>query len=81
MGDRTAALRLKSLFTVSRHFSFSFPPFLSAIRCYVCDNTGNPDTCELYPGSVSNGNKECVEGDFCYTSETTTFPEGEPASK
>ena len=39
-------------------------------------------TCEKYPGSVSNGNKECVEGsDFCYTSQTVTYPDGESQSK
>ena len=56
--------------------------FSSAIRCYVCDDTMSGDTCEKYPGSVSNGNRECVEGsDFCYTSQTVTYPDGESQSK
>ena len=77
---RIAGSKVYLLFPVTSAFLFPFSSS-SAIRCYVCDNTANPDTCEMYPGSVSNGNKECVVGDFCYTSKTDTFLEGEPKRK
>ena len=29
---------------------------------------------------MPDGSNECVVGDFCYKSETVTFPQGEPQS-
>ena len=65
-------LNILAYFWPSLTFKFGSKIFhFLGLRCFACDNEGNPETCENSPASISNGWAQCEppEGEtpYCYT--------------